>query len=752
MTARIRPTYQTAHRRAHSAHRAILSASLAVTLLPQLSRATSIDGVGAVAADQPQIHFYLTTPTSSDPVLADDGMGDTAYDVQAFLDTGTSGILLSQETAAALNINPTSYNGSPVTFYDTGVAGDAGMGVSDQYRLSLAPSLGLSNDLNAGGDPPTLDQYSAPSAPMRLQISNTPADDLIGPLDIVGTPVLTGNVMVVDPKPLNQFLTDYTTGDTLHTYLYPQGTAYKPDTADTDPGIPTVNRHIRLSLASFDRFTAIDPAAAPGPTQAGNPMIGPDPVLKLDGITQTNAPPPVTITMGSLSSTGSFLLDTGAQASFISDAEAAAVGVHYKPGTEGTDTPDLVDAQGNDLPNQFIEGVSGVGGTVSAAGFYLDSLTLPTTEGDPITFKNAPVLVTDVTVTDPITNQTITLDGDFGMNFLVASYAPDLNNSSASAFDWITYDQSAGILGLQLSTTVLPLTVTTGTTYHFTANTSGGVIVTSVGGINIAANAKAIVDLSADHNNRQLLAPSDGLTLAGSTGHWTGLLDLNNNDLDLPGESLATVTNQLAQGYNNGKWNGSGGIVSSAAATDATHLTALGVIQNNQNGSQIYSATNLFDDAIPDTTDILIKYTYYGDTNLDGIVDGTDYSRIDFAYLANRTSPASHTGWYNGDFNYDGVIDGSDYTLIDNAYNTQGAALTSLIATSTAQLAPTSPVPEPTALPFLLSGILATRRRNRSRKFIPAPPPTGLAASGLVDLVPVFHCDQRKIRTYAKRN
>ena len=64
---------------------------------------------------------------------------------------------------------------------------------------------------------------------------------------------------------------------------------------------------------------------------------------------------------------------------------------------------------------------------------------------------------------------------------------------------------------------------------------------------------------------------------------------------------------------------------------------------------------------------MLVRYTYYGDANLDGKVDGGDYSRIDNGYLQQLT------GWYNGDFNYDNAIDGSDYTLIDNAFNTQGA-------------------------------------------------------------------------------
>jgi hypothetical protein len=74
------------------------------------------------------------------------------------------------------------------------------------------------------------------------------------------------------------------------------------------------------------------------------------------------------------------------------------------------------------------------------------------------------------------------------------------------------------------------------------------------------------------------------------------------------------------------------------------------------------------------TTDVLVKYTYYGDTDLNGGVDGSDYTRIDNGFLNHLT------GWSNGDLNYDGIINGSDYTLIDNAYNMQGAALAAQIA------------------------------------------------------------------------
>ena len=52
-------------------------------------------------------------------------------------------------------------------------------------------------------------------------------------------------------------------------------------------------------------------------------------------------------------------------------------------------------------------------------------------------------------------------------------------------------------------------------------------------------------------------------------------------------------------------------------------------------------------------------YTYCGDANLDGLINGDDYFRIDNGFFAHLS------GFSNGDFNYDGVINADDYFLID---------------------------------------------------------------------------------------
>jgi hypothetical protein len=221
---------------------------------------------------------------------------------------------------------------------------------------------------------------------------------------------------------------------------------------------------------------------------------------------------------------------------------------------------------------------------------------------------------------------------------------------------------------------------------------------------------------------RQLVVFTGGLNIAGSIGAWTGTVDITSNDLDIPGGNLTTINDQVKSGFNaaaGGYWNGTG-ITSTTAANDSTYLTAVGVIVNNDgHGNAIYGSgttLGLFDGYNPALTDVLVKYTYYGDANLDGVVDGSDYSLIDNGFNNHLT------GWFNGDFNYDGVVDGSDYTLIDNTYNMQGNSLgtltaAELVASTSEQIAGTAAVPEPASLGMLaITGIAMLGRRRRAHR------------------------------------
>lgn len=402
-----------------------------------------IIGVQAAALDQPQVYAIFRNSPTGNPL---GGTGpDDGYAVKAFLDTGASGVLLSQEAAApdALNLTRATSNGQKIQFQDVGVAGGDAFDVSTAIYGALAPVTGL------GQDSIPVEDFNQSFGPTRVQINQNPADPFLGDeLNVIGMPGLQGKVAVMDPTPLNA--TDPSQLDGMHTFIYSPGTPYHAATKNTNPGIPNTNRHVKLSYANFAKYTTTTPAGAAGPTLASNPFIGPNPVRAAGTIDNT---PMIHLANGGKAADGSFLLDTGAAASFISRNIATQLGVHYKTGTYGTDNPVLLDANGVRVANQFTLPIGGIGGAITAAGFFADSMAIPTTEGQSIRFLKAPVLVLDVTVTDPATHANTTLDGDFGMNFLVASIAVDgttLGDGAAGAFDWITFDQPKGILGLDV--------------------------------------------------------------------------------------------------------------------------------------------------------------------------------------------------------------------------------------------------------------------------------------------------------------
>ncbi len=191
----------------------------------------------------------------------------------------------------------------------------------------------------------------------------------------------------------------------------------------------------------------------------------------------------------------------------------------------------------------------------------------------------------------------------------------------------------------------------------------------------------------------------------------TGTLNLNNNDMIVQGvgaAGLTSVSTAIAHGRNTGAggvWTGTG-ITSSSAATTSNNTAVAVELNNDGNGNTLLSS---FDGQTVANTDVLVKYTFNGDANLDGVVNGSDYTLIDNSF--NTGAPAT---WRDGDFNYDGVINGDDYILLDNAFNFEGSAsyAATFIAGPTAQV---SSVPEPSSVAALILGsttLLSRRRRH----------------------------------------
>lgn len=426
------------------------------------------------ALDQPRINAYVKLPGAAEPLSAD--LGGLTFNITAFFDTGASGVMLSDQTAGLLEVPRQTSGGKKVVYSDVGVAG------SENFYVSVPLEIGLAK-FTDDADVDNLDTYTTTYnqtfGPMRVQIANPPAsgNPLLEGLDVFGMPTMAGKVVVMDPKPVDAIAEtgDFFLGDTMRTYVYNPGTPFNPATAGNEPGIPQTNRHVALSYASFERFTQIrleddsvtppalsDPlseteAAPLRPLMRSNPFIGPNPVLALDPGAPVDNTPGITVTYTNAgtqqSVTGSWLLDTGAAASILSTDQAGALGVTVD---ESGDTPVLRNSLGQIIPDQFTLTIAGIGGERTIAGFYLDTLVLPTVEGDPIVFHDAPVAVGDITVQDPVTGQTLTLDGIFGMNFLVSSaeLTGDILNPvgalSPGNFNWIVFDEPNGLLGLDL--------------------------------------------------------------------------------------------------------------------------------------------------------------------------------------------------------------------------------------------------------------------------------------------------------------
>jgi hypothetical protein len=162
----------------------------------------------------------------------------------------------------------------------------------------------------------------------------------------------------------------------------------------------------------------------------------------------------------------------------------------------------------------------------------------------------------------------------------------------------------------------------------------------------------------------------------------------------------ATLTGAIVAARNGGEWD-QAGLTSSAAASDPANATTLGLMSGSEYFS-IYSAGASFAGQSVAANDSLIRYTYYGDTDFNGIVNFDDYARVDAGFNNSRS------GWINGDFDFNGVVNFDDYALIDLGFNSQGAALQ------------TRAVPEPSTLgglaAFAASALFSRHRRPRSKR------------------------------------
>jgi hypothetical protein len=171
-----------------------------------------------------------------------------------------------------------------------------------------------------------------------------------------------------------------------------------------------------------------------------------------------------------------------------------------------------------------------------------------------------------------------------------------------AAGDFVTISGTS--VNLAASATVAGLTLTGGATV--TLGTNGGrVLRTST--LSISSNSKLNL------NDNDLVIDYAAGT-ASPIGSWNGA-------------SYTGIAGLIQSARNDGTWNGNG--VTTSMAEAAAGRTGLGVAEAAAVLGISGGQTEMWNGRSVDATTVLVKYTYAGDANLDGVIDGGDYGIID---------------------------------------------------------------------------------------------------------------------------
>jgi autotransporter-associated beta strand protein len=215
--------------------------------------------------------------------------------------------------------------------------------------------------------------------------------------------------------------------------------------------------------------------------------------------------------------------------------------------------------------------------------------------------------------------------------------------------------------------------------------------------LNIAAGATAEIITNPTATDKpatvSVLRSTAGDSLQIAAG---GVFDLNNNDLIayyVPGTGAASLSTMQQYIYD--------GFINTAGVPQIRFDTTLSTYQTYavafDNGALPVPNTTWAGQSLPTSNQIITKYTFRGDLDLDGDVDGNDFTVVQMNF--GLTGLGLGKGWMKGDADLNGVVDGNDFTVIQQNFG----------AGSGGPLAPPvgNVVPEPSTLALLLLAGLA---------------------------------------------
>ncbi|HYO10425.1 MAG TPA: hypothetical protein VER17_15760 [Tepidisphaeraceae bacterium] len=255
-----------------------------------------------------------------------------------------------------------------------------------------------------------------------------------------------------------------------------------------------------------------------------------------------------------------------------------------------------------------------------------------------------------VTLSSTAAGTPVTINGNDGHDTLTISAAP----SSAVTFNGGTAPFFTDTLNVNAGT------------YAFAADARNG---TANLALNVGA-AGAVTFGPSQHLKSLAIAGGGSVAISGVLGGSGarvivtetlsiaagGTLNLANNDLIVRAGAADAVSAHIAAGRIVGTASPTGvARLGVSPAADALHITS--------------SQTGTFSGETVTGAAVLVGYTYTGDADLNGRVDGDDYFVIDA-----NINVANAWGWWHGNFNLDAKINGDDYWLIDSTIGRQGVA------------------------------------------------------------------------------